>query len=317
VYTSNESQQDVLFDNLGVLDITGPVLEETHYYPFGLTMSGISTAAPLKLANNYKFNSIELNNKEFSDGSGLNLYTAKFRGLDPQIGRWWQIDPRPDYTVSPYATMGLNPVLNSDLLGDTIIANTNGQIINNTGGNDDFIKTTNPLPTVTVTTNNNSNNSIENQSSFTAGFPIAIGYGNQPIDLPKIKIPKIEISLPEIGMGVLIRTAGTIGLVLLPVNWNQPSSDHLPIRPIGFIPLSPPIPKAEDLPWTPGKSPGAEWEWKGKGTPESGLGNWVNPNGQKLHPDLQHPDPKGPHWGLKQPDGSMWDIFPDGRVEPN
>lgn len=109
----------MLFDNLGVLDITGPVLEETHYYPFGLTMSGISTTAPLKLEAKKKFNGIEFHHKEFGDGSGLDLYTAKFRGLDPQIGRWWQIDPKPDDAVSPYAAMELNPILNFDILGDT------------------------------------------------------------------------------------------------------------------------------------------------------------------------------------------------------
>ena len=74
VYTSNESKQDVLFDNLGVLDVKGPVLEETHYYPFGLTMARISTVPPLKLVNNYKFNSVELNDKEFSDGGSLDWY---------------------------------------------------------------------------------------------------------------------------------------------------------------------------------------------------------------------------------------------------
>jgi RHS repeat-associated protein len=121
VYTSNESRQDVLFDNFGVLDITGPVLEETHYYPFGLTMAGISSTAPLQIENRFKFNGIELNHKEFSDGSGLELYTAQFRGLDPQIGRWRQIDPKPDYAISPYAAMNLNPIRFNDFLGDTVI----------------------------------------------------------------------------------------------------------------------------------------------------------------------------------------------------
>ena len=41
VYTSNESPQDVFFNDVTIMDLPGPVLEETHYYPFGLTMSGI------------------------------------------------------------------------------------------------------------------------------------------------------------------------------------------------------------------------------------------------------------------------------------
>jgi RHS repeat-associated protein len=101
VYTSNESPQDVFFDNVVVMSSPSPVLEETHYYPFGLTMAGISTQAVGRLENkNEKFQGQPLD-----DELGLNWYGFKWRNHDPQIGRFIQIDPLSDKYVhnSPYA----------------------------------------------------------------------------------------------------------------------------------------------------------------------------------------------------------------------
>jgi len=120
IYLSNESSQDVFFDQLVVHHRPGSLLAEDHYYPFGLEMVGISDRAMGRLENRYRYNGMELNEKEFADGSGLDVYTARFRGLDVQIGRWWQIDPKQDYVMSTYATMGNNPILYSDPLGDTL-----------------------------------------------------------------------------------------------------------------------------------------------------------------------------------------------------
>ena len=105
VYCSNESLVDVFFDNLQVVHTRGPLLEESHYYPFGLTMAGISSKAAGKTESNKKFQGQEFAHGEFSDGSGLEMYEFKYRMDDPQTGRFWQIDPLADKYVynSTYA----------------------------------------------------------------------------------------------------------------------------------------------------------------------------------------------------------------------
>lgn len=118
VYCSNESRVDVFFDNLQVVHNRGPLLEETHYYPFGLTMQGISSRAAMSLDNKKDYNANELQSKEFSDGSGLDVYDFNARTYDQQLGRFIQVDPMTDEggqeSWSPYHFGYNNPVTFSD-----------------------------------------------------------------------------------------------------------------------------------------------------------------------------------------------------------
>ncbi|MFX1707201.1 DUF6443 domain-containing protein [Chitinophaga sp. CC14] len=131
VYTTNESIQDVYFDNIVVNHNPGPLLEETHYYPFGLTMAGISSKA---LKNPYLKNNFNYNGIEQTDEIGLNQYDAYFRTLDPQIGRWNQMDPvAQKYPgISPYNSNFNNPVSFADpfgdIPGDPVVGNFGGSI---------------------------------------------------------------------------------------------------------------------------------------------------------------------------------------------
>ncbi len=123
VWVSNETQGwDVFFDNLSVQYKQGPLLEENHYYPFGLTMEGLSDKAMKTnyAENKYRYNSgSELQNKEFSDGTGWEMYETQFRGYDPQIGRFGEVDPMTDlfHSLSTYQYSDNNPVLINDPTG--------------------------------------------------------------------------------------------------------------------------------------------------------------------------------------------------------
>ena len=71
----------------------------------------------------------------------------------------------------------------------------------------------------------------------------------------------------------------------------------------------------------PTKSPGEGFQWKGKGGPETGRGNWVKdyrkPSQISLHPDINHPPPKAPHWDYEGPDyPNGAELYLDGTWKP-
>jgi len=114
VFVNNESEQAVYFDNFQVIHTRGNILEENHYYPFGLVMKMISPRAlSVNPINWHKFNDKELQSGEFSDGTGLETYDFGARYCDPQLGRWHGLDPMADKfpNASPYSYAANNPVL--------------------------------------------------------------------------------------------------------------------------------------------------------------------------------------------------------------
>jgi RHS repeat-associated protein len=109
-------QVEVYFDDFKVEHIKSPVISSQDYYPFGLAFGSYQRENSLN--NQYKFNGIGE-----QDELGLNVLQAVYRTVDPTTGRWWQIDPKPDMSLSTYSFGSNNPLLYSDLLGDTVVLN--------------------------------------------------------------------------------------------------------------------------------------------------------------------------------------------------
>ncbi|MEZ5199153.1 MAG: RHS repeat-associated core domain-containing protein [Bacteroidales bacterium] len=80
------------------------ILQEDHYYPFGLTYMG-------DLNYNYgtEENKYLYQGKELQDEHNLNWMDFGARMYDPQIGRWHCADPAGQF-ASPYLAMGNNPI---------------------------------------------------------------------------------------------------------------------------------------------------------------------------------------------------------------
>lgn len=125
---SNYEYQFVIRDHLGnsrvLFKMAGSapvILQDNHYYPFGMEMEGNFVGGG---GSSYLFNGME-REKTFE----LNCDMAFFRSYDPAVGRWMQVDPKYNHSISTYSGFGNNPMILSDALGDTTrLYNTEGEL---------------------------------------------------------------------------------------------------------------------------------------------------------------------------------------------
>jgi RHS repeat-associated protein len=100
IYLSNEGavQQDIYFDDLTITHKKSPIVQGQEYYPFGLTFNSYQKESTLR--NNWKFQG-----QEHEDGLDLNWDQFKWRNHQPDIGRFFNVDPLSEKYVhnSPYA----------------------------------------------------------------------------------------------------------------------------------------------------------------------------------------------------------------------
>jgi len=137
------------------------VVEEQHYYPFGLEHPynkierdliptwNLTLTFGQTTENGYQY---QYNGKEWQDELGYNMYDMDMRQYDPAIARWVVQDPIVHHGMSPYNAFDNNPVFWADPSGADAIYNEsigkyviNGDIVDfdtalayaNSGGNSD------------------------------------------------------------------------------------------------------------------------------------------------------------------------------------
>jgi RHS repeat-associated protein len=120
VFLSNATENMfVYFDNFKVNHTRGRIVEENHYYPFGLKIAAISSSKLGTVENGHLQNRFGYQGAfaEEDEYTGWNEF--ELRNYDPQRGRWTGVDPYDQFN-SGYLGMGNNPVNYTDPTGGLI-----------------------------------------------------------------------------------------------------------------------------------------------------------------------------------------------------
>ncbi|WP_221407715.1 RHS repeat domain-containing protein [Thermoflexibacter ruber] len=117
-YMKYEGGTEVYFDDLKIELSAVPVamvVQENHYYPFGLNMKGLDYVQTASKENKFTFNG----QSEFEKKLSLNFIETPHRLLDVQLGRFLQADKLVDlFTgITPYVYAYNNPIKFNDPTG--------------------------------------------------------------------------------------------------------------------------------------------------------------------------------------------------------
>ena len=105
VYVYNASSSPVWYDQFSISSSQAVIIQENHYYPFGMQIAGLEL--DLGSRNRYLYNG-----KELQDDHNLDWHDYGARMYDAQIGRWHVVDPMADsyLSFSPYNYTLNNPI---------------------------------------------------------------------------------------------------------------------------------------------------------------------------------------------------------------
>ena len=126
VYIDNSSSDNVYFDEF-IIERTeatrAVVVQENHYYPFGMNMKGIEELdiQSLDSKDEHRF---QYNGKEKEESFGLYWTDYGWRNMDTQLGRFTKIDRFSEkyYSSSSYHYVLNNPISNIDVNGDWTVS---------------------------------------------------------------------------------------------------------------------------------------------------------------------------------------------------
>jgi len=196
------------------------ILEENHYYPYGLTHTGYAqlskrfsftdpntialTPVDPYLGDTFKY---KLNGIELSESLGLNVYEMTLRQYDPAIGRWNSIDPVTHLEYSTYSAFDNNPVFWADPSGADSFSVAGGMMFTGVDAQNVFSRIKDNIESKGIQKNNKDKSNPDdiiflNNDDEEIGRIIIPGHENQYVQTGlDVRLPPALQPTVEVGSG--------------------------------------------------------------------------------------------------------------------